>query len=189
MLLRDVVYALRTLRNSPVFAATAILTIALGIGASTAIFSVTNAVLLRPLPYRNPDRLVFALSEMRKRNVKDFFFSNADFLDLRNGSTGVFQEVAAVATGRGAVPREDGTPDLVHFANVSTNFFRTMGATTTLLGRTFIDSDGTAEPVPAPGAAPDAQRPRLAVMAILSYEYWKGRYSGSADIIGKMIPA
>jgi putative ABC transport system permease protein len=89
MLLRDLAYALRTLRKSPVFAATAIVTIALGIGASTAIFSVTNAVLLRSLPYKNPYRLVFALSDMRKRNVKDFPFSNADFLDLRNGSTAV----------------------------------------------------------------------------------------------------
>src|SRR4051812_49290333 len=112
MLLRDLLYALRTLRKSPVFPLTPILTVALGSGASPAIFSAPTAVLLRPLPYRNPDRLVFALSEMRKRNVKDFFFSNADFLDLRNGSTGVFQEVAAVTTGRGAVPREDGTPDL-----------------------------------------------------------------------------
>ena len=155
MLLRDVIYALRTFRKSPVFAATAILTIALGIGASTAIFSVTNAVLLRPLPYKNPDRLVYALSDMRKRNVKDFFFSNADFLDLRNGSHAVFEEVAAVSTGRGAVPREDGTPDLVHFGNVSTNFFRMMGAGT-VLGRTFIDSDGTPQPAPPPGAAPGA---------------------------------
>src|ERR1039457_5160124 len=72
MLLRDFTYAARTLAKSPVFAATAIVTIALGIGASTAIFSVTNAVLLRPLPYKNPDRLAFAISDMRKRNVKDF---------------------------------------------------------------------------------------------------------------------
>src|SRR6516164_914954 len=105
MLLRDLAYALRTLRKSPLFAATAIVTIALGIGAGSAIFSVTNAVLLRPLPYKNPDRLVFALSDMRKRNVKDFPFSNCDFLDLRNGSASVFEEVAAVSTGRGAVPR------------------------------------------------------------------------------------
>ena len=188
MLFRDLTYAFRSLRKSPVFAITAIATIALGIGASTAIFSVTNAVLLRPLPYKNPDRLVFALADMRKRNVKDFFFSNADFLDLRNGSTSVFEEVAAVSTGRGAVPREDGTPDLVHFGNVSTNFFRTMGATT-VLGRTFIESDGTPQPAPPPGAAPGTQPPALPVMAIVSYEYWQRRYSGSRDIIGKMIPA
>ncbi len=188
MLLRDISYAFRTLRKSSVFAATAILTIALGIGASTAIFSVTNAVLLRPLPYKNPDRLVFASADMRKRNVRDFFFSNADFLDLRNGSHSVFEEVAAVSTGRGAVPREDGTPDLVHFGNVSTNFFRMMGAGT-VLGRTFIDSDGTPQPAPPPGAAPGAQAPALPTMGIVSYEYWQRRYAGSRDIIGKMIPA
>ena len=188
MLLRDLAYAIRTLRKSPVFAATAILTIALGIGASTAIFSVANAVLLRPLPYKDPGRLVFALADMRKRNVKDFFFSNADFLDLRNGSASVFEEVGAVSTGRGAVPREDGTPDLVRFGNVSTNFFRMMGAGT-VLGRTFIDSDGTPQPAPAPGAAPGGQAPTLPVMVILSYEYWQKRYGGSRDVIGKMIPA
>jgi predicted permease len=187
MLFRDLLYAFRTLRKSPVFAATAIITIALGIGASTAIFSVTNAVLLRPLPYKNPERLVFASADMRKRNVKDFFFSNADFLDLRNGSTSVFQDVAAVSTGRGTPPREDGTPELVHFATVSTNFFRTMGATT-VLGRDFIDSDGTPQPPPAPGAAP-GQAPVLPTLAVLSYEYWQRRYAGSRDVIGKIIPA
>src|ERR1035438_7064933 len=92
MLLRDLAYALRTLRGSPIFAVTAILTIALGIGAATSIFGVTHAVLLRPLPYKSPDRLVFALSDMRRRNVKDFPFSNADFLDLRNEERRVGKE-------------------------------------------------------------------------------------------------
>src|ERR1017187_5774394 len=152
MLLRDFAYALRTLRKGPVFAATAIFTIALGIGAGTAIFSVTNAVLQRPLPYKNPDRLVFALSDMRKRNVKDFPFSTADLLDLRNGSTAVFQDVAAVQTFRNVVPREDGSPEMVHGAAVSTNFFGMMGAPT-VLGRGFIEADGVPQPPPPPGAA------------------------------------
>ena len=83
---RDLAVAARVLRKSPVFALTAALTIALGVGASTAIFSVTNAVLLRPLPYRDPGRVVVACSDLRKRNVRDFPLSNADFIDLREGT-------------------------------------------------------------------------------------------------------
>jgi hypothetical protein len=86
MLLRDLAYAFRTLRKSPIFTITAVVTIALAIGASTAIFSVTNGVLLRQLPYKDPDRLVLTCNDMRRRNVKDFPLSNADFLDLRNGA-------------------------------------------------------------------------------------------------------
>ena len=82
----DLIVAARVLRKSPIFVLTAVLTIALGIGASTAIFSVTNAVLLRPLPYRDPDRLVVACSDLRKRNVRDFPLSNANFIDLRDGT-------------------------------------------------------------------------------------------------------
>src|SRR5258708_3105312 len=119
MLFRDIVFAAPALRKSPVFTATAILTIALGIGASSAIFSVANAVLLRPLPYKNPDRLVFAIGDLRKRNVKDFPLSNCDFLDLRNGSTAVFEEIAAVSTFRGTTPREDGTSEQIRGGNVS----------------------------------------------------------------------
>jgi putative ABC transport system permease protein len=74
MALRDLALAGRTLRNSPIFTLTAALTIALGVGASTAIFSVANAVLLRPLPYKNPDQLVIIPTDMRSRGVKDFPF-------------------------------------------------------------------------------------------------------------------
>src|SRR6516162_6004653 len=107
MLTKDLLYAFRMLRKNPVFAATAVVTIALGIGASTAIFSVTNTVLLRPLPYKAPNRLVLACSDLRRRNVKDFPLSDADFLDLRNGTKSTFDEFGAVNTGRGLVKQAD----------------------------------------------------------------------------------
>src|SRR2546425_9370902 len=111
MPLRDLAFAGRTLRKSPIFALTAALTIALGVGASAAIFSVTNAVLLRPLPYKDPDRLVIACSDFRNRNVRDFPFSNANFIDLREGTKNVFQDLAGVFTDRNVLQREDGTPE------------------------------------------------------------------------------
>ena len=100
MAFRDLAFAGRTLRKSPIFALTAALTIALGVGASTAIFSVTNAVLLRPLPYKDPNRLVIVASDMRNRNVRDFPFSNEDFIDLREGTKDTFQDLAGVFTFR-----------------------------------------------------------------------------------------
>jgi len=69
MLSKDLIYAFRSLRKSPVFAITAVVTIALGIGTSTAIFSVTNTVLLHPIPYKAADSLVLACSDLRQRNV------------------------------------------------------------------------------------------------------------------------
>jgi hypothetical protein len=104
---------------------TAALTIALGVGASTAIFSVTNAVLLQPLPYKEPGRLVVASNELRRRNVRDLPFSNADFIDLREGTKTLFDDFAGVFSFRNVVPREDGTPEQISTAIVTTNFFRT----------------------------------------------------------------
>src|SRR5690349_24837240 len=90
-MLNDIAYAIRTLRKSPIFTITVVVTIALAMGASTAIFSVTNGVLLRQLPYKDPERLVLTRSDMDKRNVKDFPVSNADFLDLRNNAKNNFR--------------------------------------------------------------------------------------------------
>ncbi|HTT61060.1 MAG TPA: ABC transporter permease, partial [Bryobacteraceae bacterium] len=188
MLFHDLTYAFRTLRKSPVFAVTAVVTIALGIGASTAIFSVTNAVLLRSLPYKQPERLVLACNDMRRRNVKDFPFSNADFLDLRNGAHSAFEDLGAVNTGRGPVGRADGTLEQVRFAGVSTNFFRLMGAAIAF-GRDFQDSDGLPQPaLPQAGAAPGAPPQRLPVFAILSHEYFERRFGGDRSVLGQVLP-
>jgi putative ABC transport system permease protein len=184
MPLRDLAFAGRTLRKSPIFALTAALTIALGIGASTAIFSVTNAVLLRPLPYHDPDRLVIASSDMRNRNVRDFPFSNEDFIDLRDGSKDAFQDMAGVFTFRNVLLKEDGTPEQVRSAVVTTNFFRLLRAKI-VLGRDFSNADGLPQPnPPPPGAAPAAAAPRLPTIAIISYEYFQRRYGSNPAILG-----
>ena len=184
MFLKDLGYAWRTLRKSPVFFTTAVVTIALGIGASTAIFSVTNAVLLRPLPYKDPDRLAFLCGDMRKRNVRDFPTSQADYFDLRNGTKSMFEDLAAVNTGRGLFPREDGTPEQLRTAGVSINFFQLLGAKI-VAGRDFDESDGQAQP-PQAGAAPGTPPPpRLPLVAIISHGYWQRRFGGSTAIFGK----
>src|SRR5918999_1587461 len=151
-MLTDFFYAFRTLRKSPLFTITVIITMALAIGASTAIFIVTNGVLLRQLPYKDPERLVLVRSDMQKRNVKDFPVSNVDFLDLRNTAKNNFEDFAAVSTGRFTLPGLDGTPERVRIGIVSTNFFQMMGGSI-IAGRNFQDSDGT--PRPAPPATAD----------------------------------
>jgi putative ABC transport system permease protein len=185
MAFRELAFAGRTLRKSPVFALTAVLTIALGVGASTAIFSVTHAVLLRPLPYRDPDRLVIAASDMRKRNVRDFPLSNESFIDLRDGTKDAFDDLAGVFTFRNIFPKEDGTPEQVHTGIVTTNFFRLVGGKIAL-GRDFTDADGMPQPAPpAPAAqAGTVPPPRLPIMVILSYEYFQRRYGLNPAILG-----
>ena len=166
---KDLAFAVRILRKSPLFALAAVVTIALGIGAATAIFSVTNAVLLRPLPYRNADRLVVANS----------MFSNADFYDLRNGTTSAFDDLAAVMVFRTVVPREDGSAERINKGAATTNFLRMMGARMAL-GRDFTEDDGRPQgPVPplfpwAPGK-----------VAILSYDYFQRRCHGDPHVLGR----
>jgi putative ABC transport system permease protein len=186
VLFQDFRHAGRALRKSPGFTAMVAITLALGIGASTAIFSVTDAVLLRPLPYKDPARLAVACYDMRKRNVQDFPFSNVNFIDFRKGATATFEDSAAVLTRRGVQPRADGTPEQVRVAGVSTNFFRLMGGRV-ILGRDFTDEDGIpqAQPAPAPGAAPAA--PPVPQMVILSYDYWQRRYGADPQVLGKSL--
>ena len=178
--LADLRYAARTLMKSRGFALTAILTLALGIGASTAIFSVTDAVLLRPLPYRSSDRLTLVLWEFRQGNTWNSAYSNADFFDLRDGTRELFEDMGGVASFRAFVPREDGSTEQVGKALVTSNFFRLMGARVAV-GRDFTDAD----------AVPQSTDPGVLIppgsAAILSYEYWQRRYGGSSSVLGQEI--
>ena len=189
-MLTDFSYAFRTLRKSPVFTITVVVTIALAIGASTAIFSVTNGVLLRRLPYKDPERLVLARCDLQQRNVKDFPVSNADYLDLKNGATKTFEDFVALNTGRITLPSLDGTPERVRVAGVSTNFFKMMGGSI-IAGRDFDDSDGKPQPPPpqpAAGNAPAANAPGPPDAVILSNEYFQQRFGGDRSVIGKSLP-
>jgi putative ABC transport system permease protein len=182
--MKGLLLALRILRKNPVFAAIAVLTIALGMGASTAIFSVTNAVLLQPLPdYKDPGRLLIAGADLRKRNVHDIAFSNADFIDLREGTQGQFSDMAAVETFKMVVPRENGVPEQIAAAVVTSNFFDVMGSRV-LYGRDFTPADGTPQTTAPPATAGGPPPPPAPQMAILSYEYFMRRYGGNRAILG-----
>ncbi len=196
-LVGDFRVGLRVLRKSPVFSLTAIVTIALGIAAVTSIFSVADAVLIRPLDYKEPQSLVIARSDMLKRNVRDFPFSDADFLDLKNGSKEVFEEIAAVRTTRTPYPLPDGSSEQLREATVTANFFTMLGGRI-VAGRTFENADGQAPPAPAVAQVgpPVAQAPAAAdaaaapppgppPVAILSHEYWQRRFGGDRSILGK----
>ncbi len=167
-LLRDLTYAARGLRKNVGFATVATITIALGIGACTAIFSVVHAVLLRPLPYADASRLVIVWGELRARNVKDWTFSPPDFRDLQLQSTAAFDDLAATfGAGRTPISEQGGQPEQIRVAGATTNFFRLLGARI-IVGRDYIDSDAAPEAQAPPGQTPPPAR--LPQIAILSHD-------------------
>src|SRR5215510_12749383 len=177
------------LLKHPGFSLIAVITLALGIGANTAIFSIANAVLLRPLPYVNPDRLVFVGEELTRRDLRDAPLSNANFFDFRNGTKTTFESIAGFRTGRTTISKEDGTPEQIRYGVVTPNFFRLLGAQIAF-GRDFAEADGEPQPPEqqasgAPGAQAAASPAPLPTIAILSYSYWQQRYGGSTAILGK----
>ena len=184
----DVVSGFRSLTKRPAFALTAIATLALGIGATAAIFSVVNAVLLRPLPYSDPARLVHIWNDLRNRNVSDFPWPPADFHDLR-GSVTMFDGVAALSTGRQVIASPDGQGEAMQlrFGQATPNLFRLLGARVAL-GTDFTDADGVpfTPPTPAaPGAAPSTPPPPP--RAILSHEFWQRQFGGKPEIVGTVV--
>src|SRR6185436_17217326 len=190
MLARDLSFAVRTLRNNPAFTITAILTLGLGVGASTAIFSVVNAVLLRPLPYANPERLATIQTDMKARNVVNFPIAPGNMLDLKAHAT-AFESIAAISAGPGNFVGDDGKPEQIVIAGVTTNFFSVLG-TRIVYGRNFAETDGTPQPPPPPQAAGQPAPPpnpanRLPAMAILSHSFWERKFGSDSAIIGKTI--
>ena len=190
---RDFAFAARSLRKHPAFSITAILTLALGIGASTAIFSVVNAVLLRPLPYANAERLAIITEDLRVRGVVDFPMAPGDIYDIRQQGT-FFDGIAALNTNRGAAFRaiEADRPEPVVVAGATTNIFKVLGLPVAY-GRDFTDDDGipnqfVQQPPPgAPAAQGPPPPPPLPVIGILGHSFWMSRFGGDTSIIGKTI--
>ncbi|MBI3664829.1 MAG: ABC transporter permease [Acidobacteria bacterium] len=166
---QDLRYAARTLGRSPGFTATAVLTLALGIGANTAIFSVVNAVLLRPLPYPEPERLVDIMR--RYRGFDDNGQSGAEFLFYREHCRS-FERLAAfdgVSSGLNLVV--GGEAEYVRALGASADYFRVFGAEPAR-GRSFQEEE---------------DRPDGANVAVLSHALWQRRFNCDPDIVGRAV--
>ncbi|MFZ0639870.1 MAG: ABC transporter permease [Candidatus Acidiferrales bacterium] len=165
-LLQDIRYALRMLAKSPGFTAIAVLTLALGIGANTSIFSVVYAALLRPLPYVQASRLI-TLGEVRSAQETYWDASYPDYLDWTKQSK-VFESLAGYG-GDGFVFRGTAGPQLLLGAQATTNFFSTLGVKP-ILGRDFAAGEDI------------ASGPKV---ALLTYKFWKTQFGGDPRVIGR----
>ena len=184
-LFKDLTYAFRGLRKNPGFTLVATATIALGIASCTAIFSVVNAVLFRPLPYANADRLTIVWGELRARNVNDWPFSPPDFRDVRLQSTAIFEDMAGIIPA-GRTPLSDGSgePEQIRQGAATPNVFRLLGARV-ILGRDFTEDDAVPQPPAPANVDPQQAPPRLPAIAIISHGLWQRRYGGDPNVIGK----
>jgi putative ABC transport system permease protein len=166
---QDVGYALRMLRGSPGFATVAILTLALGIGANTAIFSVIDSVLLRPLPYQNPAGLVMVWENDSQHPNPHNTVSPPDFLDWQSRNS-VFAEMSALFDQRVNLTG-NGLPQEVVIQDVSANFFSVLGV----------------RPILGPGFTAENGKPGHDDVLVLSYGFWKERFASDPGIIGKPV--
>ena len=170
-LVSDLRYAFRILLNSPSFTVIAVLTLALGIGANTAIFSVINAVLLKPLPFPDPDRLVLVWENNIHEPNRTNIVSAPNFLDWQKQNH-VFESIAIFdSAGKGYNLSEGKEPERVSGVRVSAGFFDVLGIKP-LLGRTFF---------------PEEEILGKNYEVVLSYGLWQRRYGGDPGIIGKTI--
>jgi len=164
---QDLRYAARMLKKNPLFAAIAIFTLALGIGANTAIFSVVNAVLLRPLRYPNAERIV-AIEELNEKGTR-VQVTPANFLDWRAESTS-FEHLAAILARTANLSAADES-ERINLAMTSANFFQVFGLQPQM-GRFFL---------------PDEERAGHDAVAVLSYGLWQRHFGGDPSLVGQSI--
>jgi putative ABC transport system permease protein len=168
-LLANIRYAVRGLARAPGFALVAVLTLALGIGANSAIFSVLNAVVLRPLPYAQPNQLVRVASKFPTLGFDKFWISPPEFFELKERATS-FASFGGYRTGSVSVGGAD-APLRATSAIATHDLFETLGVRP-ILGRTFPE---------------DATLPNADPVVVLSYEVWQGAFGGDAGIVGRSI--
>jgi len=167
--MQDLRYACRTLRNQPIFTLVAILTLALGIGANTAIFSLIYQTLLRPLPFPAADRLVFVWNSYRGINLDKASVSIPDYIDRRTQAPAI--EDATLLTMRTANLNEGGNPEQLQALAVTPSFFSTLGVQP-FIGRPFTGDE----------ARPEADR-----FTVLTYALWRSHYGADPAIVGRDI--
>src|SRR5829696_6638598 len=167
-ILQDLRFALRTMWKHPAFSAVAIITLALGIGGSTSIFTVVDAALLRGLPYKSPEGLYHLWEQTPKRDFPKREFSYPDYQDYQQNN--VFEGVAAYA-GSGAILSESGESENVAAPRVSANFFSVLGVDP-ILGRTFQSGE---------------DNPSGPNLVILTYGFWQRRFGGDSGVIGRAL--
>jgi len=166
----DVAFTLRTLRRSPLFTTVAVATIALAVGANTAIFSVLNAVLLRSLPYRHADRVAMVWNNNSRTTVAHTAVAVPEYFDL-TAQLRAHDAVAAIRPQPSALIGDGGEPERVNAYVVSPNIFDLLGVSPSI-GRAFGGDDG----------APSATR-----VIVLSHALWMRRFGGDPKVIGKTV--
>lgn len=162
-------FSLRSLRNTPAFTTVVVLTLGVGIGAATAMFSVVNGLLLNPLPYPDADRLVMLWQGRRGQDVEEDWFSVAQYVDIREQTT-AFDDVT-LAVGFGATLTERGAPSRVGFVRTTSVYLGFLGARASL-GRIFDETDDA-------GGAP--------TVALITDEIWRGPFGGDPGVVGQTI--
>jgi putative ABC transport system permease protein len=186
-LFQDLRFALRTFRRAPAFPLAAVTTLALGIGATTAIFSTLNAVLLKPLPYPQPENLYNIRTALTDGRVTTGMLSNGEISRL-NGTTTSILRAAGMQETTLTLLHQDGTPQHVKIYGVTEGFFEVFGLPMTLGGfrhENFVRP--APPPAPAPGAQAPAAPPPAPPVVVISYRVWQDLYRGDPAIVGKPI--
>jgi len=166
-LFQDLRYAIRTMVKRPGFTLTAVVTLALGIGASTAIFTVVDAALLRGLPYKSPDQLYHLWENRPRQEFSKREFSYPDYQDYQKNNA---LDLAAY-TGGGGIMSGRGEPERVFSPQASASFFSLLGVNA-VIGRTFQQGDDT---------------PGTARVALLTYGMWQSKFGGDAGVLGQTL--